>query len=194
MKNRLAAAALALTALAAIGLVAVLSLRGGTPNATGAGPAPAAAATSPTEAGQAEPDAVSKLFASALTTPDGTPGDLASFKGHVLVVNFWASWCAPCVREMPALSGLARQYADKGVKFIGIGVDSQTNVETFLHKVPVAYPVFVSGFGGADIARRFGNAAGGLPFTVVIDANGTVRSTKLGEVTPADLRRALDAI
>ena len=193
MKNRLATAAVAVIVVAAIGMVAMHALRAGT-HTPGARPSQAHAAPDGTELGQAQPDAVSQLFASALTAPDGSPGELAPFKGQVLVVNFWASWCAPCVREMPALSGLARQYADKGVKFVGIGVDSQKNVEAFLRKVPVDYPIFVSGFGGADIARRFGNTAGGLPFTVVIDANGTVRSTKLGEITSAELRRALDAI
>lgn len=188
MKNRLVAAAAALIVLAAAGLGAAHWLRGGAPN-EGARQNPAFAAP-----GQAAPDAVPELFAAALTAPDGTPRDLSSFKGRVLVVNFWASWCAPCVREMPTLSGLARQYADKGVQFVGIGVDSLKNVQSFLQKVPVDYPIFVSGFGGADIVRRFGDAAGGLPFTVVIDANGTVRSTKLGEITPAELHRALDAI
>lgn len=193
MKNRLAGAALALIALAAIGLMASHALRGGTPRPEASAPQ-ALAAQDRAAPGEVQPDAVSQLFASALTAPDGTPEKLAPFKGKVLVVNFWASWCAPCVREMPALSGLARQYAGKGVTFVGIGVDSQQNIQTFLQKVPVDYPVYVSGFGGADIARRFGNTAGGLPFTVVIDANGAVRSTKLGEVTPAELRRALDAI
>jgi len=193
MKNRLATAVLAVIALAAIGLIAAHALRVAPPAADlqrGA----ASAGSDRAETSPAQPDAVSQLFASALTAPDGSPRDLSQFKGKVLVVNFWASWCAPCVREMPALSGLARQYAGRGVEFVGIGVDSQKNVEAFLRKVPVHYPIFVSGFGGADIARRFGNAAGGLPFTVVIDANGAVRSTKLGEITSAELRRALDAI
>lgn len=187
-KNRLAAAAVALIVLAGAGFGAIRWLSGGAPN-EGARPNQALAAP-----GQAEPNAVPDLFAAALTAPDGTPRGLSAFKGRVLVVNFWASWCAPCVREMPTLSGLARQYADKGVQFVGIGVDSQKNVQSFLQKVPVDYPIFVSGFGGTDIARRFGNAAGGLPFTVIIDANGTVRSTKLGEITSAELHRALDAI
>jgi thiol-disulfide isomerase/thioredoxin len=95
---------------------------------------------------------------------------------------------------MPLLTELSRQYADKGVQFIGIGVDSDQNVQSFLRKVPVSYPIFVSGFGGADLARSLGNAAGGLPFTVVIDANGAVRSAKLGEINPGELRRALDAV
>jgi thiol-disulfide isomerase/thioredoxin len=142
----------------------------------------------------AAPDAVAELWQAPLRDVTGKPHGLAAYKGHVLVVNFWASWCGPCVREMPLLTDLSRQYAGKGVQFVGIGVDSEQNVQSFLRKVPVGYPIFVSGFGGADLARNFGNAAGGLPFTVVIDANGAVRSTKLGEVSPEELRHTLDAI
>jgi thiol-disulfide isomerase/thioredoxin len=95
---------------------------------------------------------------------------------------------------MPTLADLSRRYAGTGVQFIGIGVDSNQNVETFLRKVPVDYPIFVSGFGGADLAREFGNTEGALPFTVVIDANGAVRSTKLGEIVPDELRHTLEAM
>jgi len=95
---------------------------------------------------------------------------------------------------MPTLSAMQRDYAKKGVTFIGLGVDSEKNVNDFLQKVPVGYPVYVTGFGGADLARSFGNSAGGLPFTVVIDAKGQVRSTKLGEVDVAELKHTLDSL
>jgi len=139
-------------------------------------------------------DAVGQLWAASVTTPDGKPQSLAPYKGHPIVVNFWASWCGPCVKEMPALSALQREYAKKGIQFVGLGVDSGTNIKAFLQKVPVDYPIYVAGFGGADVARAFGNTAGGLPYTVVIDANGTVRATKLGEIKPDELRHTLDAL
>jgi thiol-disulfide isomerase/thioredoxin len=138
--------------------------------------------------------AVNQLWAAAVTNADGKPQSLAMFKGHPVVVNFWASWCGPCVEEMPALAQLHREYAKKGIQFVGLGVDSEKNVKAFLQKVHVDYPVFVAGFGGADIARGFGNTAGGLPYTVVIDAKGTVLSTKLGQIQPAELKRTLDAL
>ncbi|SEB24630.1 TlpA family protein disulfide reductase [Paraburkholderia sartisoli] len=139
-------------------------------------------------------DAVNALWAQNVTSADGKPQSLSMFKGHPVVVNFWASWCGPCVEEMPALAQLHRDYAKKGIQFIGLGVDSEKNVKTFLQKVKVDYPVFVTGFGGADLAREFGNNAGGLPYTVVIDAKGNVLSTKLGEIQPAELKRTLDAL
>ncbi|MDR5772544.1 MULTISPECIES: TlpA disulfide reductase family protein [unclassified Caballeronia] len=139
-------------------------------------------------------NAVEQLWKAAPPGASGTAQPLASFKGKPVVVNFWASWCGPCVKEMPELSALHREYEKKGITFIGLGVDSEKNVNDFLGKVNVDYPVYVTGFGGADLARSFGNNAGGLPFTVVIDAKGVVRSTKLGEVNVAELKRTLDAL
>ncbi|WJF89889.1 TlpA disulfide reductase family protein [Paraburkholderia bonniea] len=142
----------------------------------------------------AQPNAVEQLWTAAVTNPDGASQSLSRFKGHAVVVNFWASWCAPCVEEMPELVALHHEYAKKGVQFIGLGVDSEQNVKAFLQKVNVDYPVYVTGFGGAELARAFGNQAGGLPFTVVIDANGVVRSTKLGQIQQKELRQTLDAL
>lgn len=139
-------------------------------------------------------DAVGQLWSATVTNPDGKPQSLAIYKGKPIVVNFWASWCGPCVEEMPELSALQREYAKKGIQFVGLGVDSAANIKTFLKKVPVDYPIYIAGFGGADVARAFGNNAGGLPYTVVIDANGAVRATKLGQIKPDELRHTLDAL
>ncbi|HYS63195.1 MAG TPA: TlpA disulfide reductase family protein [Paraburkholderia sp.] len=138
--------------------------------------------------------AVSQLWSAPVTDVNGKPQSLTLLKGHPIVVNFWASWCGPCVEEMPALSQLQHEYARKGIQFVGLGVDSDKNVQAFLQKVHVAYPVYVTGFGGADLARAFGNTAGGLPFTVVIDAKGNVRSTKLGQIDPQALKQTLDTL
>jgi thiol-disulfide isomerase/thioredoxin len=157
-------------------------------------PAPVTADNAP-ETSPAQANAVEALLDSTMMhDADGKPKSLAAFKGQTVVVNFWASWCGPCVEEMPTLAQLNDEYSKKGVKFIGIGVDSEKNVKAFLQKVPVDYPVYVSGFGGADLARNFGNTAGALPFTVVIDAKGAVRSTKLGQIQPAELKKTLDAL
>jgi thiol-disulfide isomerase/thioredoxin len=153
---------------------------------------PASETTAATPASQQ--NAVSQLWAAAVTNPDGKPQSLSLFQGHPVVVNFWASWCGPCVEEMPTLAQLHRDYVKKGIQFVGLGVDSDQNVKTFLQKVKVDYPVFVTGFGGADLARAFGNNAGGLPFTVVIDAKGNIRSTKLGQIDPKELKQTLDAL
>ncbi|SOE71180.1 Thiol-disulfide isomerase or thioredoxin [Burkholderia sp. D7] len=143
---------------------------------------------------KASSNAVDDLWKAQLQNAAGTQQALASFKGKPIVLNFWASWCGPCVKEMPTLAALHREYEKKGITFIGLGVDSEKNVNAFLQKVPVDYPIYVAGFGGADLARSFGNNAGALPFTVVIDAKGVIRSTKLGEVDPKELKATLDAL
>ncbi|AOI41235.1 TlpA family protein disulfide reductase [Burkholderia oklahomensis] len=165
------------------GLAAGHWVRGGS-SAGGSAPASAPAAG----------NAVDALWAASYPGVDGKPQGLAAFKGQKVVVNFWASWCGPCVEEMPALVKLSREYEKKGVRFVGIGVDSEQNVKNFLKKVPVDYPIVVSGYAGADLARNFGNTAGALPFTVVIDETGKVRETKLGQIHPDELKRTLDML
>lgn len=187
-KATLAIASLVVVA-AALG-IGVRQWRGG---ASGRSVADARGASVP-EAGVPASDAVAQLLDTPLQDVAGKPKTLAPYKGHVLVVNFWASWCGPCVAEIPQLVRLHDTYARKGIQFVGIGVDSQQNIQNFLKKIPVDYPILVSGFGGADLARSLGNTAGALPFTVVIDANGVVRSTKLGQVAPAELSKTLDAL
>jgi thiol-disulfide isomerase/thioredoxin len=156
------------------------------------GSPPAEAANASTSAAKGNP--VDQLWAAQMPNAAGTTQSLSAFKGRPVVVNFWASWCGPCVKEMPTLAALHREYEKKGIAFVGLGVDSQKNVDDFLKKVPVDYPVYVAGYGGADLARSFGNDAGALPFTIVIDAKGVIRSTKLGEVDPKELRQTLDAL
>jgi thiol-disulfide isomerase/thioredoxin len=182
MKRILAIAAVAVVATAG-GAVAGHWLFGNTNLVDAANAAPADSS-----------GAVNQLWAATVTNADGAPQSLAGFKGHPVVVNFWASWCGPCVEEMPSLSQLHKEYQKKGIEFVGVGVDSDKNIKAFLQKVPVSYPIYVAGFGGADLARAFGNNAGGLPYTVVIDAKGVVRSTKLGQIKPDELKRTLDAL
>ena len=189
-KVTLAFAAVALVA-AAVGVGARQWLFG---DASRAGTGQVQPQPQPLAAAAPASDAVAQLLSTPLQDVAGKRQTLAPYKGRVLVVNFWASWCGPCVAEMPELVRLHDRYAKKGIEFIGIGVDSSQNVQNFLKRIPVDYPVLVSGFGGADLARSLGNTAGALPFTVVIDANGVVRSTKLGQVTPAELSKTLDAL
>jgi len=188
MKPTFAIAAVAVIA-AALGLAAQSWLRG--PNRSADAPGPIA---EPPAVASPASGAVAQLLEAPLRDIDDHPKTLAPYKGRVLVVNFWASWCGPCVAEMPELVQLHHAYQKKGIQFVGIGVDSRQNVQNFLKKIPVDYPILVSGFGGADLARSLGNTAGALPFTVVIDANGVVRSTKLGQVVPGELSKTLDAL
>lgn len=139
----------------------------------------------------ASDEAVESLFQSKMPDPSGTELDLAKFRGKTLVVNFWAPWCGPCVEEMPELTALHAEYTPRNVEFIGIGIDSARNIQDFLKKVPVQYPLAVAGFAGTELAKSFGNAQGGLPYTVVITPDGAVTYRKMGRVRAEELRKAL---
>jgi len=130
-----------------------------------------------------------------LTLPDlaGQPQPLARYLTNgPLLVNFWATWCAPCVKEMPALDALARDFPR--VQFVGIGIDTAANMRDFVTKVPVAYPLLVAGYEGVDLLRALGNSAGGLPFTVLFNASGQPVRQILGEVTLDELEQILARI
>jgi thiol-disulfide isomerase/thioredoxin len=104
------------------------------------------------------------------------------------VVNFWATWCPPCVEEMPELSELHRELAPKGLGMVGIGIDTAAKIAEFARKTPVSYPLVVAGMGGTEIAHRFGNQAGVLPYTVLIGAGGQVAHRLPGRVDIGRLR------
>jgi thiol-disulfide isomerase/thioredoxin len=135
--------------------------------------------------------AVSTLYAQSLNDLTGKPQSLGQWKGKPLLVNFWASWCAPCVQEMPELSELAAKDGGKHFNVIGIGIDSPANLNEFVKKTKVAYPLYVGGMSGTDLSRELGNTHGGLPFTVLIGPDGQVRKTYLGRLKFEELRADL---
>lgn len=123
--------------------------------------------------------------------PNLQGGDVAlsDYLGKPMVLNFWATWCPPCVKEMPDLDALHAKHP--GVHFVGLAVDTATNVERFIQKVQVSYSLLVAGHGGIQSMRELGNKQGGLPFTVVFDAAGHVAHRILGQVKPDELDRFL---
>jgi thiol-disulfide isomerase/thioredoxin len=147
--------------------------------------APATAAASP---------ASTNLYAQTLNDLSGKPQTLAQWKGKPLLVNFWATWCAPCVQEMPELSALANEEGGKRFNVIGLGIDSPSAMSEFAAKHNIKYPLYVGGMGGTDLSRAFGNTNGGLPFTVLIGADGQVRKTYLGKLKFDELKADLAAL
>ncbi len=137
---------------------------------------------------------VQALYAQSLPDASGTPQALAQWKGKAMVLNFWAPWCAPCVEEMPELSQLQKEQAGKNLQVIGIGIDSPSNIAEFAKKFNIAYPVYVAGISGTELSRQFGNKAGGLPYTVLIGADGQIKKTYLGRLKFEQLRADLAAM
>jgi thiol-disulfide isomerase/thioredoxin len=159
-------------------------------------PAPAAAtAVMPAPVAVAVPaDPAAALLAQSMNDAGGKPQALGQFTGKPVLVNFWAPWCGPCVKEMPELSSLSSELKAKNINVIGIGIDTPTNILEFTSKYKIAYPIYVGGMGATDLARAFGNANGSLPYTVLIGANGKVVKTYLGILKFDELRKDLAAL
>jgi thiol-disulfide isomerase/thioredoxin len=144
------------------------------------------------QTGLASDPSIKAFFANSWQTPDGKPANSENWRNKVLVVNFWASWCPPCVEEMPALSKTAQEYADKNVLIVGIGSDSPSNIREFLEKTPVSYPIVIGGLEGSNISKQMGNTQGALPYTVIINPQGKSIYTKLGKINEDELKKAID--
>lgn len=128
------------------------------------------------------------LWAAEFEQPDGSPLALAPFKGQPLVVNFWATWCTPCVEEMPLLNAFYQQNKSKSWQVLGLAIDQPSAVKRFLGQYPVEYPVGMAGLNGTALMTELGNLQGGLPFTLVIDAQQGLRMRKLGKLSEDDIR------
>ncbi len=121
--------------------------------------------------------------------PEGGELALESLRSASLLLNFWATWCPPCVEEMPLLDSFYRQHQGAGWQVVGLAIDSPTPVREFLARRPVGFPIGLAGLAGTDLSRTLGNANGSLPFTVVVGSDGRVIERKLGALSPADLAR-----
>lgn len=134
------------------------------------------------------PDALQAVWASEFDTPKGETLKLADFRGKPLVLNFWATWCPPCVEEMPLLDAFFRQNSANGWQVIGLAIDQPSLVKRFMGQFPVDYPIALGGMNGSELGRLLGNAQGGLPFTVVFDAAGDVKVQKLGKLSADEIK------
>jgi thiol-disulfide isomerase/thioredoxin len=118
---------------------------------------------------------------------DGSALPMSAFRGKPLVVNFWATWCPPCLAELPLLNAFYAENAVKSWQVLGLAVDQVSSVKRFLARSSLSFPVAMAGFEGTDLSRSFGNLSGGLPFTVVFGPAGDVRHRKIGQLSPSDL-------
>ena len=131
------------------------------------------------------------LLGVSLPDTKGREQPLAQWKGKVLVVNFWATWCVPCREEMPEFVKAQKDLGGRGVQFVGIAIDQPDKIDAFAAELQLNYPALVGGYGAIELSKAMGNRLGALPFTVVINRRGTVAHTQLGPLKEAQLRSIL---
>ena len=125
---------------------------------------------------------------------EGRQQPLSQWRGQVVVLNFWASWCVPCREEMPDFNDLRTQFRPSGVEFVGIAIDNPANVAQFLQQMPVNYPILIGEGAARSLVKELGNPSGALPYTIVLDRNGNIVLSHLGRLPRAKLETALRKI
>jgi thiol-disulfide isomerase/thioredoxin len=131
------------------------------------------------------------IFELVLADLKGQPQALGQWRGKVLIVNYWATWCLPCREEMPGFSRLQDKYRDKGVQFVGISIDTADKIVEFQKTTPVTYPLLIGDMTVMENSAKLGNSRQALPFTAVFDREGRLVATKLGRLAEPELDRQL---
>jgi thiol-disulfide isomerase/thioredoxin len=132
-------------------------------------------------------EAEAAFWALSFEQPGGSILRMQSLRGAPLLLNFWATWCPPCLKEMPLLDRFHREHRARGWQVVGLAVDGPSQVREYLARLPMGFPIGLAGLGGAELSRSLGNVNAALPFTVVFGSQGTVQVRKLGSVSSEDL-------
>ena len=135
--------------------------------------------------------ALQAFWAERFEQPGGGELSVASFRGKPLLVNFWATWCPPCVEELPMIEAFWREHGPKNLQVLALAIDQPSAVRRFLERQPLTFPVGLAGLTGSQLARNLGNAQGGLPFSVFFRADQSIYKQKIGQLTPDDLQNWL---
>lgn len=131
--------------------------------------------------------AVDTLWSASLSTPEGQPLLMSRYRGKPLLINFWATWCPPCVEEMPLIDAFFRQNAANGWQVVGIAADKASAVKEFAQRHRIAFDLAIAGTQGVELSRQMGNASGALPFSVIINTQGEIATRKMGKLQATDL-------
>ena len=134
------------------------------------------------------------LLGISLPDTQGHEQAFAQWKGKVIVVNFWATWCVPCREEMPQFVKAQRELGGRGVQFVGIAIDQPDKIDAFAKELNLNYPALVGGYGAIELSKTMGNRLGALPFTVIVDRAGRVAHMQLGPLKDADMHSILSQL
>ena len=124
----------------------------------------------------------------------GQQRNVSEWKGKVLVINFWATWCPPCLEEIPHFINLQDKYGHQGLQFLGIALEGVDEVTSFANKIGINYPLLVGEQEVIKLAGKFGNQIGGLPYTVILDKNGLINFIKIGPLSVAEAEQVITSL
>jgi thiol-disulfide isomerase/thioredoxin len=141
----------------------------------------------------ASPGAATGFWSQRFMRPEGGELAMADYRGRPLLVNFWATWCPPCIEELPMMEAFWREHGAKGLQIVALAIDQPSSVRRFLERQPLSFPIGLAGMEGSQLAKSLGNAAGGLPYSVFFGKDGRIYKQKLGQLHPEDLDRWRDA-
>jgi peroxiredoxin len=124
----------------------------------------------------------------------GKQRSIKEWQGTVLVINFWATWCPPCLKEMPEFEALNKEFSEKGLQIIGIALDDAEPVKEFIASHKITYPILLGQDQGMKIAHDLGNIVNTVPFTVIVDKNGVVIKGQMGTLTKEELLKIVSPL
>ncbi len=130
----------------------------------------------------------------SLPDVDGRTRHVSEWHGKVLVINFWATWCPPCLEEIPMFNALQEELGERGLQFLGVAIDDVENVRAFAEEHAMRYPTLHGQLDAIDIGKRYGNTLGTLPYTIVVGRDGAIAHTHAGPLDRATTTTLVEAL
>ena len=130
----------------------------------------------------------------SLMDVSGQSRSVSEWQGKVLVINFWATWCPPCLEEIPHFIGLQDKYGDQGLQFLGIALEDVDAVVRFANEIGINYPLLVGEQEVIKLGVKFGNRIGGLPYTVILDRSGIISFIKQGPLSVSEAEQVITSL
>ncbi len=139
---------------------------------------------------------IAKAILPDFSLPDisGTQHAIDDWQGKILIINFWATWCPPCLKEIPGFISLQKEYADKNVQFIGIAIDQNEPVADYIKMVNINYPILVAAENGTELVVKLGNTMKVVPYTLIVNSNSQIVYQHPGELSPQELRAHIEPL